>query len=102
MRLARFWDRDGLRVGLVDGEEVVDITEGAGGQTDLTARSGVEVASLAAEPRAVRHPLGELRLAPPVSPRKFFGVGLNYADDVAEAGIELPPFPCSSTSSRRA
>ena len=40
-----------------------------------------------------RHPLGEVRLLAPVLPRKFFGIGLNYADHIAESGMEAPEFP---------
>ena len=31
-----------------------------------------------------------MRLAAPVQPRKFFAIGLNYADHVVEAGLEMP------------
>ena len=31
-----------------------------------------------------------MRLAPPVQPRKFFAIGLNYADHVAESGQPMP------------
>ena len=29
----------------------------------------------------------------PVRPRKFLGIGLNYADHIAESGMEAPEFP---------
>ncbi len=37
-----------------------------------------------------RLPLAGVRLAPPVQPRKFFAIGLNYADHVAESGQPMP------------
>ncbi len=40
-----------------------------------------------------RHPLDEVRLLAPVQPRKFLAIGLNYADHIAESGMEAPPFP---------
>jgi 2-keto-4-pentenoate hydratase/2-oxohepta-3-ene-1,7-dioic acid hydratase in catechol pathway len=41
-----------------------------------------------------RMPLDETRLLAPVPrPGKFFAVGLNYADHVAESGLEVPEFP---------
>ena len=43
--------------------------------------------------RGDRHPLDEVRLLAPVQPRKFLGIGLNYADHIAESGMEAPEFP---------
>jgi 2-keto-4-pentenoate hydratase/2-oxohepta-3-ene-1,7-dioic acid hydratase in catechol pathway len=40
-----------------------------------------------------RHPLDEVRLLAPVLPRKFLAIGLNYADHIAESGMEAPEFP---------
>ena len=34
-----------------------------------------------------------MRLLAPVRPRKFLGIGLNYADHIAESGMEAPKFP---------
>ena len=44
---------------------------------------------------AERHPLAEVRLLAPVQPRKFLAIGLNYADQIAESGMEAPEFPVS-------
>jgi 2-keto-4-pentenoate hydratase/2-oxohepta-3-ene-1,7-dioic acid hydratase in catechol pathway len=43
--------------------------------------------------RGDRHPLEDVRLLAPVQPRKFLGIGLNYADHIAESGMEAPEFP---------
>jgi len=40
-----------------------------------------------------RHPLEEVRLLAPVLPRKFLAIGLNYADHIAESGMDAPKFP---------
>ena len=40
-----------------------------------------------------RHSLADVRLLAPVRPRKFLAIGLNYADHIAEAGMEAPQFP---------
>lgn len=40
-----------------------------------------------------RHPLDEVRLLAPALPRKFLAIGLNYADHIAESGMEAPKFP---------
>jgi 2-keto-4-pentenoate hydratase/2-oxohepta-3-ene-1,7-dioic acid hydratase in catechol pathway len=42
---------------------------------------------------AERHSLDEVRLLAPVRPRKFLAIGLNYADHIAESGMEAPQFP---------
>ena len=34
-----------------------------------------------------------MRLLAPARPRKFLGIGLNYADHIAETGMEAPEFP---------
>jgi 2-keto-4-pentenoate hydratase/2-oxohepta-3-ene-1,7-dioic acid hydratase in catechol pathway len=43
--------------------------------------------------RRDRFALDEVRLLAPVQPRKFLGIGLNYADHIAESGMEAPEFP---------
>jgi 2-keto-4-pentenoate hydratase/2-oxohepta-3-ene-1,7-dioic acid hydratase in catechol pathway len=40
-----------------------------------------------------RHALEDVRLLAPVQPRKFLAIGLNYADHIAESGMEAPQFP---------
>jgi len=70
MRLCRFDAGDGARHGIVQDECVLDCDE-----------------------PAVRHSLEEVRLLAPVQPRKFLAIGLNYADHVAEGGMEAPPYP---------
>ena len=42
---------------------------------------------------AERRALENVRLLTPVLPRKFLAIGLNYADHVAESGMEAPQFP---------
>ena len=40
-----------------------------------------------------RHALDDVRLLAPVQPRKFLAIGLNYADHIAESGMEAPQYP---------
>jgi len=42
---------------------------------------------------ATHHALGEVRLLAPVQPRKYLAIGLNYADHIAESGLEAPEVP---------
>ena len=69
MRLCRFQTKGEPRRGAVEGDEVVDRETGD------------------------RHPLESVRLLAPVRPRKYLAIGLNYADHIAESGMEAPEFP---------
>lgn len=69
MRFCRFQAAAEVRRGLVEGDEVVDCDRGE------------------------RFRLGNVRLLAPVQPRKFLAIGLNYADHIAESGMEAPKFP---------
>ena len=64
----------------------------AGGET-APRRSSQEDVVVDRDDAASRHPLEEVRLLAPVRPRKFLAIGLNYADHIAESGMEAPEFP---------
>jgi 2-keto-4-pentenoate hydratase/2-oxohepta-3-ene-1,7-dioic acid hydratase in catechol pathway len=70
MRLCRFDAGAGPRRGIVEDGFVIDRDD-----------------------PAERHLLADVRLLAPVLPRKFLAIGLNYADHIAEAGMERPQFP---------
>ena len=70
MRLCRFDAGAGPRHGIVEDGYVVD-------RDDADER----------------HPLEEIRLLAPALPRKFLAIGLNYADHIAESGMEAPEYP---------
>lgn len=70
MRICRFDAGAGPRHGLVEGDQVVD-----------------------REDPGERHALDEVRLLAPVQPRKYLAIGLNYADHIAESGMEAPEHP---------
>jgi 2-keto-4-pentenoate hydratase/2-oxohepta-3-ene-1,7-dioic acid hydratase in catechol pathway len=69
MRLCRFEADGRARHGVVEGDQVVDRELGES------------------------YPLADVRLLAPVLPRKFLGIGLNYADHIAESGMEAPEYP---------
>jgi len=89
----------GGRAGLVVDGAVVDLEQasrGAFGPDPMAALERWE--ELRAWAEGVRlsggDPLAPERLGPPVPrPRKVFGVGLNYRDHAAEAGLETPARP---------
>jgi 2-keto-4-pentenoate hydratase/2-oxohepta-3-ene-1,7-dioic acid hydratase in catechol pathway len=99
MKLAAF-TRGGLPgLGLVDGEEIADLTS-ADPRLPYDLRAVIEggeealAAVAAAAGRARRYPLAEVRLRAPIAaPRKFLGLGMAYrshADEVLSRGRELP------------
>jgi 2-keto-4-pentenoate hydratase/2-oxohepta-3-ene-1,7-dioic acid hydratase in catechol pathway len=96
MRLASFHSADEVRPAVVVGDELVDL--GAADRAlgapwvELLERGPacLERVRAIASSGAHRIPLDGVRLAAPVQPRKFFAIGLNYADHVAEAGLEMP------------
>ena len=70
MRLCRYDAGRGARHGIVDDGSVVE-----------------------GEDAAERYALDEVRLLAPALPRKYLAIGLNYADHIAESGMEAPEFP---------
>jgi 2-keto-4-pentenoate hydratase/2-oxohepta-3-ene-1,7-dioic acid hydratase in catechol pathway len=87
-------------VGVVTDDGIVDLSESA---PELPAEMAALLAAgepalrraaAAASAARLRTPLDAVRLAPPIlRPPKFLAVGLNYADHVAEAGLETPKLP---------
>jgi 2-keto-4-pentenoate hydratase/2-oxohepta-3-ene-1,7-dioic acid hydratase in catechol pathway len=96
VRLAAFHAPDGVRPAVVVGEEIVDLAAAAPGLRapwpELLERGGECLQGIREIAASGKHrlPLGDVRLAAPVQPRKFFAIGLNYADHVAESGLEMP------------
>jgi 2-keto-4-pentenoate hydratase/2-oxohepta-3-ene-1,7-dioic acid hydratase in catechol pathway len=100
MKLARFTHEGATRVGVVLGEEIVDLSQAASdlprGMIGLLqgGPGALEKAREAAERGGFRIPLSNVRLEAPVGrPPKFLAIGLNYADHVAETGMKEPEFP---------
>ncbi len=100
MRLATFTHAGSTRVGVLAGDEVVDLAAAA---PELPREM---VAFLAAGVPALRRAadlalaarerisLAQVRLqAPVLRPPKFLAIGLNYADHVAESRLEMPKVP---------
>jgi 2-keto-4-pentenoate hydratase/2-oxohepta-3-ene-1,7-dioic acid hydratase in catechol pathway len=88
------------RVGVVTDDGIVDLSASApelpAEMTALLAAGepALRRAAAAVSAARARLPLDSVRLAPPIlRPPKFLAVGLNYADHVAEAGLETPKLP---------
>lgn len=100
MKLATFTHDGRTRIGVVSGEEIVDLSEC---RMDLPRdmigflAAGPEVleeARKAEKDGPTRFPLADVHLEAPVPrPSKFLAAGLNYADHVKESGAEQPKFP---------
>ncbi|MGW8482393.1 fumarylacetoacetate hydrolase family protein [Microbacterium sp. NPDC055903] len=97
MRLARFRLADGAaRLGRVDGDEIVDLTEQFGPSLrallpDLAARG--DDLRAAVGPRSA---LNDVELLAPVDdPQKYLGIGMNYAKHAEEARLAGIPIPTS-------
>jgi 2-keto-4-pentenoate hydratase/2-oxohepta-3-ene-1,7-dioic acid hydratase in catechol pathway len=94
MRLCRFATVDGPALGIVDGDEVLDLSASAAPPEPAAAlgelgREGLERLSS----DAPRQPLAEVELLAPAVPRKYLAIALNYADHIAELGMEAPEVP---------
>ena len=99
MKLATFRCDGTTRIGLVEGDEIVDLAAaapelpremvaflGAGRKALLEAQAAIAVGR--------RIPLADVQLEAPIArPPKFLAVGLNYADHVAESGLDTPKHP---------
>jgi len=99
MKLATFRCAGSTRIGLVDGDAVVDLAATAPElPSDLIGLLAAGPSALQRAQRALgegpRLPLADVQLEAPIArPPKFLAVGLNYADHVAETGRETPQHP---------
>jgi 2-keto-4-pentenoate hydratase/2-oxohepta-3-ene-1,7-dioic acid hydratase in catechol pathway len=100
MKLCTFSHEGATRVGVVTDDGVVDLAAAAPRlPREMTALLAAGEDALHAAANAAMHAGGRLaldavRLAPPIlRPPKFLAIGLNYADHVAEAGLERPALP---------
>jgi 2-keto-4-pentenoate hydratase/2-oxohepta-3-ene-1,7-dioic acid hydratase in catechol pathway len=100
MKLCTFRHEDATRLGVVIDESVVDLAAAAPElPREMTALLTAGAAALHAAANAAtraksRIPLDAVALAAPIlRPPKFLAIGLNYADHVAEAGLETPRLP---------
>lgn len=102
MKLATFTRENQTVLGIVEGDEIADLsTADSDLPRDLVTLLRAGAAALEAVrralPRARRFPLADVRLEAPVqSPRKFLGLGLSFKSHVAELRerkipIALPP-----------
>jgi len=95
MRLSRF-DRPGSgpALGLVEDGTIIDLYG-----SDIPAEPAAALAEVGRDEieklavGAPRQPLADTRLLAPASPRRYLAIALNYADHIAEMGMEAPEVP---------
>ncbi len=97
MKLATFRHAGRTRIGVVRGDQIVDL---AAARPELPREmcaflaAGASALEAAEEASAPRLPLAEVRLeAPVLRPPKFLAIGLNYAEHATEAGRSAPEVP---------
>ena len=100
MKLTTFTHGGRTRIGVVEGDAVVDLSAAEPNlPTEMTAFLAAGDAALEAARGAVAAsrsllPLGEVKLeAPVLRPPEFLAIGLNYVDHIEEAGLGTPEFP---------
>ena len=100
MKLVTFTHQQQTRIGVVVGEDVVDLAAAAPElPRDMIAflaagEDALAVARKAADSGSVRIPLTGAKLEAPVPrPPEFLAIGLNYADHIEESGMKKPDFP---------
>ena len=100
MKLATFSQAGSTRIGVVRGDEIVDLSSAAPELPRdligfLAAGPGArQRAGEVASAGTARIPLADVKLESPIlRPPKLLAVGLNYADHVAESGAQTPKLP---------
>lgn len=99
MKLCRFLADGEVRLGSVEGDRVIDLSAAAPQlpaepAAALDAAGGPEaLAEIATAGAGSTHALEEVALLSPARPRKYLAIALNYADHIAETGLEAPKVP---------
>jgi len=97
MKVARFTADGQTRLGIVEGDEILDVgTADPSLPTDLTPLiiAGELDRVRAARTGATRFALADVRLEAPIAvPPNFLAIGLNYSAHVDESGMQKPEMP---------
>jgi 2-keto-4-pentenoate hydratase/2-oxohepta-3-ene-1,7-dioic acid hydratase in catechol pathway len=100
MRLVTFDSGGGPRVGIVEGDRVVDAwallgEPRRGSLRELIAEDRIgELRGRLGDTGAPSHPLSSLQLLPPIpDPEKIVCIGLNYRRHAAEVGVDVDSLP---------
>lgn len=98
MKLVRFSHQDSIQVGILIDASVYSCHQ----QSDLPQTMETLLSMSLQQPKQLHSqliqttaiPVADVELLAPIArPGKFLGVGLNYADHIAETGLDTPEFP---------
>lgn len=96
MKLVRFTAQGRTRIGKVEGQQVIDLTDVAGEESSMRQLiCDLPQLRMALEDvNGPAYPLADVRLEAPIhDPQKFLGIGMNYrkhAEEARLAGIPIP------------
>lgn len=93
MKLVSYRLRGETFLGKIEGDRITALDDVVGGAKDMIAliANWERLADAVAAARSADHGLDEVELLAPVPrPGKILGLGMNYADHVAEAKMEMP------------
>ncbi len=94
MKLATFTHQGRTRIGVAEGEAILDLSTAAPAlPTDMRSflEAGEPAMRAARAAKGTTIPLAQVRLeAPVMNPSKFLAIGLNYADHIAESKMGTP------------
>ncbi len=100
MRFTTFHHNGQDRLGLIDGDQVIDLNQAqpqVNADLRLALKSGIDLtaaAKAALASSAARLPMASLQLAPIMpEPGKIICLGLNYFDHAKEGGRDKPEYP---------
>lgn len=99
MKLATFTYQNQTRIGAVVENQIVDGLGDTNLPIDMITfleqgKAAKTLLQMLIESGKHRIPLADLQLLAPIPrPRKYLGIGLNYADHVDETGLEKPEYP---------
>jgi acylpyruvate hydrolase len=94
MKLMMFKKGTGSALGVVEGDNVVDVSSVGTLQEVITGGASALAAVKAAAAKGAKQPLSAVKAALPIArPGKFLCIGLNYALHAAEGGHATPTYP---------
>ena len=95
MKLTQFKtnDTDGIRLGLLRGDVIVDVTDIAPTMKDAIERFGVIAKALNDATAKTAYALDAVEFLPAVYPRQIIAIGRNYHDHAVEGGSDVPTSP---------
>jgi 2-keto-4-pentenoate hydratase/2-oxohepta-3-ene-1,7-dioic acid hydratase in catechol pathway len=96
MKLVRFTAQGRTRIGKVEGQQVIDLSDtvGVGSSMRQLIRDLPQLRMALEDVNGPAYPLADVRLEAPIhDPQKFLGIGMNYrkhAEEARLAGIPIP------------